>query len=167
VKNVEVWTVGHSTHEADDFIKLLQGHGINMLIDVRTKPSSRKPHFVRDNLIRLVRGNGIDYRFGGTVLGGLNKVKIGEKLFITKMDTIVGFAEDGLRVAMMCSEGKPCECHRAGKLTAWLHRHREHVRTTHILTDGSTVDAREYEPQVKKVVVWPEFETDAKGKLIL
>jgi uncharacterized protein (DUF488 family) len=164
---VEVWTIGHSTHEADTFIKLLQQHSITMLVDVRTKPSSRKPHFCRDNLIRLVRGNGIDYRFGGSVLGGLNKVKIGEKLFISKMEAILQFAAEGQRVAMMCSEGKPCDCHRAGKLTAWLHREHPEVKTTHILTDGSTVDAKEYEPQVRPVVVWPEFERDAKGKLIL
>lgn len=164
---MEVWTIGHSNHGPERFIELLKMHNITMLVDVRTKPNSRMPHFVRDNLIRLVRSNGIDYRFGGSVLGGLNKVKIGEKLFITKMDTILEFTAEGHRVAMMCSEGKPCECHRAGKLTAWYHRHREDVKTTHILTDGSTVDARNYEPQVKKVVVWPEFDTDAKGKLVL
>lgn len=164
---MEVFTVGHSVHGPEQFIHLLQMHKISMLVDVRSKPVSRNPHFIRDNLIRLVRGNGIDYRFGGAVLGGMTPVKIGEKLFIAKMEAILEFTQEGHRVAMMCSEGKPCDCHRAGKLTAWLHRYRPDVKTTHILPDGSTVDARAYEPQVKKHVAWDEFERDAKGKLVL
>ena len=41
---------------------------------------------------------------------------------------------------------------------AWLHRERPITKTTHILPDGTLVDAREYELKVEKHVRWPEFE---------
>ncbi len=161
---MEVWTIGHSNHSADKFVGLLQKHQINMLIDVRSKPFSRFAHFQRDNLIRLVRSNEIDYRYGGSVLGGMGNVQVTAPLFIAKMDAILEFASEGLRVAMMCSEGKPCECHRAGKLTAWLHRNREDVKTTHIMPDASLLDAREYEPLVNDDVTWPDFKATMKAQ---
>ena len=43
---MKVWTVGHSTHELDDFVALLAGHGVTAVADVRTVPRSRRhPHF--------------------------------------------------------------------------------------------------------------------------
>jgi uncharacterized protein (DUF488 family) len=34
-------TVGHSTHTLDEFIRILQAHGITCAVDVRTIPCSR------------------------------------------------------------------------------------------------------------------------------
>lgn len=164
---MEVFTIGHSNHSWESFLGLLQQHKITMLVDVRSKPASRFPHFIRDNLIRGVRSNGIDYRYGGNVLGGLGNVQVNSALFIAKMDTILSLTEQGHRVAMMCSEGKPCDCHRAGKLTAWYHRERQHVKTTHILPNGDLVDAREYEPKVKMTVVWPDFKASFASQMDL
>ena len=155
---VEVFTIGHSNHGSDKFTGLLKQHGINVLVDVRSKPSSRFPHFQRDNLIKLTHGVHVKYLFGGVALGGMSNYGPKDQLFVTKMDTIIEYATAGKRIVMMCSEGKPCECHRAGKLTAWLHRERKHVKTTHILPDGKTTDAVAYEPAVIKAVRWPEFE---------
>ncbi|WP_113152758.1 DUF488 family protein [Nitratireductor sp. OM-1] len=161
---MEVWTIGHSNHSFEDFLGLLKQNQITMLIDVRSKPVSRFPHFQRDNLIRGVRSNGVDYRYGGKVLGGLGDVQVTAPLFIAKMDAILQFTEEGHRVAMMCSEGKPCECHRAGKLTAWLHRERPDVKTTHIMRNGALVDARSYEPKVIAEVTWPDFASTMKDQ---
>jgi uncharacterized protein (DUF488 family) len=155
---VELLTIGHSNHSFDRFLSLLKQHGISMLVDVRSQPHSRFPHFQREALIQGVRSNGIDYRFGGNVLGGKGHTLVTSKLFISKMDAILVMIAEGQRVVLMCSEGKPEGCHRAGKLTAWVHRNRTHIKTTHILPDGSTVDAREYEPQVSAGVWWHEFE---------
>ena len=163
---VQVWTIGHSNHSAGKFVELLQMHGINVLVDVRSKPVSRMPHFCRFNLIKLMNGAGIQYLYGGLALGGLSNYSTEDALFITKMDTtFFEHAQAGKRVAMMCSEGKPSECHRAGKLTAWLHRHRKLTATTHILPDGSTADARAYEPQVHKSVRWNMFDPWEQGLL--
>jgi len=154
---VEVLTIGHSNHSADTFVGLLKDAKINVLVDVRSKPSSRFAHFQRDNLLKLVGNAGIQYLYGGLALGGMSNYGPKDKLFVDKMDRIISLACSGSRVAMMCSEGKPCECHRAGKLTAWLHRERKDVKTTHILPNGQMVDGREYEPTVIAAVQWPDF----------
>ena len=155
---LELWSIGHSNHPADKFVGLLKQHEINVLVDVRSAPRSRFPHFQRDNLIKLVTGVGLQYLYGGTILGGLSERKVDDITFISKMDRMLELTNDGKRVAMMCSEGKPCECHRAGKLMAWLHRERPKVKTTHIMPDGSLVDARSVEAKVEKHVRWHEFD---------
>ena len=46
-----IYTIGHSTREIDDFIRMLEAHGVNRLVDVRTVPRSRtNPQFNRDTL---------------------------------------------------------------------------------------------------------------------
>ena len=155
---LEIWSVGHSNHPKEKFVGLLKQHALDVIVDVRSSPRSRFPQFQRDNLIKHVTGVGMQYLYGGTILGGLSERKVTDPIFIMKMDRMVELAGEGKRVAMLCSEGKPCECHRAGKLMAWLHRERSAVKTTHIMPDGSLVDARPLEPLVEKHVRWPEFE---------
>lgn len=153
--DLTLWTIGHSNHNFDKFLGLLKGAGIDTLIDVRSKPQSRWPQYGRDNLRSLIRGAGMEYYFAGSILGGKSLMLVTNPLFVDSMGKVVTKVEQGRRVAMMCSEGKPCECHRAGKLTAWVHRNRKDVTTRHILTDGSEIDALPYEPKVL-ATVWTD-----------
>jgi uncharacterized protein (DUF488 family) len=58
----EILTVGHSTHEAQAFLDLLAGAGVEALGDVRRYPASRRvPWFSREPLAAAVEGAGIDY----------------------------------------------------------------------------------------------------------
>ena len=46
-----VFTVGHSNHEAADFVALLRGAGVELLVDVRLQPDSRfSPQFSKGAL---------------------------------------------------------------------------------------------------------------------
>ena len=162
---MEVWTVGHSNHSREKFLELLAQHKIDVLVDVRSRPRSRFAQFNRDALLESVKSVGVKYLFGGLALGGMSNYGPLDDLFVSKMDTILQMADMGSRVAMMCSEGKPCECHRAGKLTAWVHRERKPVKTTHIMPNGDLEDARTYEPKVLKGVQWPAFRPWDKGQL--
>jgi uncharacterized protein (DUF488 family) len=66
-----VFTIGHSNHSLDVFIRLLAGHGITALCDVRSKPYSRLyPQFNREELEQVLPAHGIEYRFLGKELGG-------------------------------------------------------------------------------------------------
>jgi uncharacterized protein (DUF488 family) len=57
-----IFTIGHSTHSAHDFISLLKAFGILMLADVRNFPGSRRfPHFNKDNIESLLSENQIGY----------------------------------------------------------------------------------------------------------
>jgi uncharacterized protein (DUF488 family) len=162
---VKVFTIGHSNHGPEKFVGLLKQHGITMLIDVRSKPHSRMPHFQRDRLLRLMEESAIGYKYGGMVLGGMCGHSVASSLFISKMETVLELAgEHG--VALMCAEGKPNECHRAGKLTAFLHRNRPEVETRHILTSGETVCAKEFEPKVNANVRWKEYAPDWTPNLL-
>jgi len=57
-----VLTIGHSTHPLDDFIRILEAHGVRKLVDVRTVPRSRhNPQFNRDTLPDDLTAAGIGY----------------------------------------------------------------------------------------------------------
>jgi uncharacterized protein (DUF488 family) len=154
---LELFTIGHSNHPADTFVALLKKHKIDTLVDVRSAPRSRWPQFSRDGLIALMKKSEVTYLYGGGPLGGQVQSTTITQLFVDKMERVISLAGEGKRVALMCSEGKPCECHRAGKLTRWLHTNKPAIKTTHILPKGELVDAKEYEPQVIPDVRWPEF----------
>ena len=73
-----IFTVGHSTHPIDEFIRILKAHGVKKLIDVRTVPKSRhNPQFNADALAASVRANGITYRRMES-LGGLRHAPEGQ-----------------------------------------------------------------------------------------
>src|SRR3954454_11209012 len=57
-----IHTIGHSVHEADEFLRLLHGHDIELLVDVRRYPASRRvPHFNSGVLAETLSSGGIAY----------------------------------------------------------------------------------------------------------
>jgi uncharacterized protein (DUF488 family) len=60
---VTVWTVGHSTRSAEEFAEILLAQGIQVLVDVRSFPGSRRyPQFNRAALAESLKQVGIEYR---------------------------------------------------------------------------------------------------------
>jgi hypothetical protein len=58
-----VFTIGHSTRLLEQFIDLLQVHGVTLVADVPTVPRSRhNPQFNRDTLPESLVAAGIGYR---------------------------------------------------------------------------------------------------------
>ncbi|MDJ0377969.1 DUF488 family protein [Cryobacterium sp. PH31-L1] len=58
-----VYTIGHSTHPLDEFVRMLKANGIERLIDVRTVPGSRhNPQFGESELLTSMPAAGIDYQ---------------------------------------------------------------------------------------------------------
>ena len=54
--DLTIFTIGHSTHPINEFIGMLQAHGIKKLIDARTIPKSRhSPQFNGDSLAASLR----------------------------------------------------------------------------------------------------------------
>lgn len=143
-----VFTIGHSTHPLDRFIALLKQHCITALCDIRSRPYSRmNPQFNRENLKKSLRENDIVYIFLGKELGAQSKdascYKRGKvqydriaqtDLFQTGLDRVRDGMK-GYRIALMCAEKDPLECHR----TILVARYLEAANTTveHILEDGS------------------------------
>lgn len=143
-----VYTIGHSSHTFATFAKLLTGHGVEVLVDVRSAPYSKyAPQFDREVLQRALNDAGIKYLFLGGELGGRPKNEgyydgQGHVVY-SRMTTDPAFVagierlERGMaeyRVALMCGEEEPAHCHRR-LLVARILMERGH-EVLHIRGDG-------------------------------
>ncbi len=129
--NEVIYTIGHSTHPIEDFIRILQVYGIQRLVDVRTIPRSRhNPQFNAAELEEALRQHGIEYvRLEG--LGGLRHTTKASINTAWKNASFRGFADYmqtpeftaalGQLIALakekttsiMCAEAVPWRCHRS------------------------------------------------------
>ncbi len=126
-----IYTIGHSTHSIEDFIRILNAHGIERVVDVRTIPKSRhNPQFNADALGEALQQQGLDYmRLEG--LGGLRHTTRTSINTAWKNASFRGFADymqtsefeaalgelialgEEKRCAIMCAEAVPWRCHRS------------------------------------------------------
>jgi uncharacterized protein (DUF488 family) len=145
---ITVYTIGHSNHPPDAFEALLQQHGIELLIDVRSSPYSRYvTHANRETLAHTLRTAGIAYRWMGDRLGGKPEGAVGDYDQIRVSPTFRQGISDLFaqanqhRTAIMCSEGDHRQCHRHKLITPALLE--QDARVLHIQPDGSLVDELE------------------------
>jgi uncharacterized protein (DUF488 family) len=125
---VPIYTIGHSTRLAEDFLHLLKSHGIQYLVDVRSVPKSRfNPQYNQKALQQFLSANGIAYVFMGDTLGGrpqdpacystegkIDYAKVKRQpFFLEGIARLKNAHQKNLVLALMCSEGKPQECHRS------------------------------------------------------
>lgn len=126
-----VLTVGHSTRSLEDFLPLLTGHSVTMLVDVRTVPRSRhNPQFNADTLPQALSAAGIEYMQAAGLGGFRHTVPDSPNLgwrnlsfrgYADYMQTqefaqeIAGLIELAMneRLALMCAEAVPWRCHRS------------------------------------------------------
>jgi uncharacterized protein (DUF488 family) len=149
-----VWTVGHSNHDLEAFVALVQRNEIAYLVDVRSYPYSRfAPHFNREELQATMEARGIRYTFLGLALGGrpqrddqfdadghaLYDKMAQEPAFTEAIDRILRGASEH-RLALLCSCGQPSECHRRLLVGKVLCDRGAELR--HILPDGAVLTER-------------------------
>ena len=142
-----ILTIGHSTHPLEAFVALLRRHQVNAVADVRAAPYSRfNPQFNREPLAGDLAAHGIEYVFLGLELGGrsddpsfYDKGRIrydrlgGTPSFQRGLDRVMRGAVSH-RIALMCAEREPLECHRALLVAPALEARG--VTVSHILADG-------------------------------
>jgi uncharacterized protein (DUF488 family) len=127
---VGIHTIGHSTRSFEALVALLRAHGITWLVDVRAHPGSRRfPHFDRDRLAAELPAAGIGYTHVPE-LGGRRRPRADSPnrawrneafrgyadhmqtpAFASGLDRLLALATAG-RVAIMCAEAVPWQCHR-------------------------------------------------------
>lgn len=120
-------TIGYGARSFGQFLAALQAHRIEYLLDVRTSPYSKfKPEFSKEALEAALQRHGIRYVFMGASLGGqpreaacytdgkvdYDKVRR-QPFFQAGLERLRKAHEQRLRLALMCSEGKPEQCHRS------------------------------------------------------
>ncbi len=123
-----IYTIGYGARAIEEFTAILKQHQIAFLIDVRTQPYSRyKPEFTKDALAHRLKQGGIQYVFMGDTLGGRpadpdcykDDGKVDYEKYRLKASYKEGIErlkrawQQQLPVVIMCSEGKPENCHRS------------------------------------------------------
>jgi uncharacterized protein (DUF488 family) len=146
-----VHTIGHSTRSIEDFLALLANHSIEVLIDVRRWPSSRRyPQFGGKALEGSLNKDGIHYIWRGD-LGGFRKPSADSQNTAWKVGAFRAYADFMLspeferiiqeleelaankKIAIMCAEAVPWRCHRQLLADAFLIRG---FSVRHIMDDG-------------------------------
>jgi uncharacterized protein (DUF488 family) len=130
VVTLALWTVGHSTRGADEFLELLRVHRIEGIADVRRFPASRRhPHFSREPLEPALAEQQIGYHWlpalGGRRSPRPDSTNTGWRVaafrgYADYMETpefAQAFAElldvaQSRRTAIMCAESLWWQCHR-------------------------------------------------------
>ncbi len=174
----EVYTVGHSNHEFAYFLELLQYQNIDCLIDVRSTPmSGYSPQYNQQPLKHQLEMHEIRYlhfkeEFGARhehdhVLNedGQVNFELVRKTdeFQSGVSRLVQGLEKGYRIALMCSEGNPLDCHRFSMISVYLEELGYAVQ--HILKDKRMKTHQELEQELlnqykKKLPVPSLFEPD-------
>jgi uncharacterized protein (DUF488 family) len=144
----QIFTIGHSTHSVERFIALLQGAEVDVVADVRSSPYSRhNPQFNRPALRDALKANGVNYVFLGEELGARSadpKCYSDGKVVYSRLATTAMFKRGierilagaaKMRVALMCAEAEPLDCHRTILVAKALADRGANVN--HILSDGS------------------------------
>ncbi len=159
-----IYTIGHSNHDDETFLGLLARHDISAVIDVRSVPFSRyTSQFNRTILKERLNEKGVDYHFMGNRLGGRSDdpgdydpdgqiqydlLSKSEK-FLEALESVVRGSTEH-RLVLMCSEGRPEDCHRSLLLAEELRNWHQPVDVLHILPDGSTQTHEDLRQRVAK-----------------
>ncbi|WP_435009039.1 DUF488 family protein [Tundrisphaera lichenicola] len=145
--NSIIYTIGHSTHSIEHFVRLLNQHNVTAICDVRSKPYSKfNSQYNRETLRTMLKRHGITYVFLGKELGARaeddscyenGKVRYDKLASTPLFQSGLNRVEKGCTkysIALMCAERDPIECHR----TILVSRHIEHIgfEVQHILADG-------------------------------
>ncbi|RJS79587.1 DUF488 domain-containing protein [Candidatus Bathyarchaeota archaeon] len=134
--NLQVWTIGYGNRSADKFLELLREHEIQVLVDVRSFPTSKIEHYKREALERWLPKHGIEYVWMGEELGGYRKggykKHMRTKLFRDGIRKLLQIAREK-RTCIMCREINPKHCHRRF-VSAYLEK--KGVNVIHIIKKG-------------------------------
>ncbi len=143
-----IYTIGHSNHDIQAFLSLLINSDITALADVRSNPYSRfAAQYSREALKVSLANAGISYVFLGKELGARSDNPACYKQGRVQYDRLAKEPKfsDGIRrvvqgiekhrIALMCSEKDPIECHRALLVARKICE--VGVQVNHILADST------------------------------
>lgn len=182
----EIFTIGHSNRSLDEFLELLRANGIEVVVDVRSVPRcGYARHFDKEQLVPALRREGLRYLFLGEQLGGRpphpalyseseRRVRGGQVKRYCDYEKVRDWSpfREGIarllegarrfRIALMCAEKEPLDCHRA-LLIAEVLRERG-VRVRHIRDERTVQDHEDTRRQALSdedracALLWPPEE---------
>ena len=144
------YTVGHSSHKTEDFINLLKDHDIRCIADVRSSPYSKyAPQFNRELLKKDLENSAIEYIYMGNCLGArytdpslffddkqmVDFEKVSKTVvFRQGVNQVIEKLNNGFKLALMCAEKDPFDCHRFMLVSHFLSK--KGIQMQHIREDG-------------------------------
>lgn len=143
-----IYSIGYEKTTIEELTKIIHERNIQTLIDVRSRPYSRRPDKYEFNKNRLSSrfsgdpsGGNVRYRWAGDELGGLPGPATKEGIELLKQTEA-----EGNVIILMCLENNPRDCHRfqdigvrlleAGIEMRHIHDGIEET-TSHILSGGA------------------------------
>lgn len=158
-----IYTIGHSTHQLDYFLELLQTFKINCLVDVRSIAASmHNPQYNKEQLSKYLKRYGMTYMHFAKEFGArqedykllddegkvdFEKVRI-SKNFQNGVERLQQGINKGFTIALMCSESDPFNCHRFLMISVALEKYGFNV--LHILKDKTIKTNEQLEEQLLK-----------------
>jgi uncharacterized protein (DUF488 family) len=163
---MRLFTIGHSNLSIEDFVALLNMHGVTAVADVRSSPYSRySPQFNREPLKLALSAIGIHYVFLGEELGARRSEESCYVADVARYERIAktDAFQNGLQrlregaakhsIALMCAEKDPLTCHRTILICRSL---RDQAKITHILESGEIESQAQAESRLLKLLGLPE-----------
>lgn len=147
-----LYSIGHGQKPIEEFVNELKSFGIEYLIDVRTSPYSKwASHFNKGIIEKWLTQAGLKYGYMGDVIGGrpINDAcyddlgyfdyqkMANEPTFVRGILRLVEANKQHCKVAVMCSESDPSECHRSKLIGRELY-FKYDLKMTHIIGIGKT-----------------------------
>ena len=147
----KLYTIGHSSLSLIDFFSLIQRYAINCIVDVRSVPASKyAPQFNQNELRWFLNQHDVQYLHFGKEFGARRTDCLDDEgqvnferaiktpAFLHGVERIRHGLQMGYRIAFMCSEANPKECHRFSLVSRFFYEHG--IDVVHILKDGTTVN---------------------------
>ena len=140
--------MGYSGYDQASFLSELRRHHVEVVIDVRQRPLSRKKGFSRSTLSEFLAANNVEYRHEaelGVPAELRSELKAGhqdlDSYFSVFRDYLVQHTEAldrvyelavGRRCCLICLEHSPEECHRSVVADAVQERNGHRLQVTHV-----------------------------------
>lgn len=156
-----LYTIGHTNHSHEEFLKLLKQHSITYLLDVRSTPYSQYTcQFNKDVISEALVANGIKYYYMGKFFGArpddkslytsdnyldFEKMRSSE-LFKKGLDNVMKGLDEGNNIVLMCTEKDPMDCHRAIMVSRGFAL--KGIEVNHILPDGKLQSQKELDERL-------------------
>jgi|SRR5579875_1582962 len=138
-------TVGHGTLESDEFAELLGSAGVQLVVDIRSAPGSRRhPHFGREQMERWLPAAGIEYRWEKD-LGGHRRPVVGSANTALRHPSFRGYADYmasgsfAAGLARLLSDAAARSTAAMCAETLWWRCHRRLVADAVVLLEGIAV----------------------------
>lgn len=151
-----LYSIGHSNQTQDEFLALVKVFGVNSIVDVRSVPASKySPQFNQDSLKDFLNVHKVQYLHFGEEFGARRTDSIDENgqvnfelavktpVFLSGALRVFRGLERGYKIAFMCSEANPLECHRFALVSRYFYE--KGIDVQHILKDAKLASHKSLE----------------------